>query len=120
MEKHRAIKSQIHSVVINQDEITDQNEVNKQIFSFYQSLFSRKVMNQTDVTEAYLELIPLPEHIIEQILSCEGIISDNKGFKSSKSMENNKSPGNNGLSKEFWNEIKNPFLTSIHRAFLNR
>ena len=89
MEKHRAIKSQIHSVVINQDEITDQNEVNKQIFSFYQSLFSRKVMNQTDVTEAYLELIPLPEHTIEQILSCEGIISDNKGFKSSKSMENN-------------------------------
>ena len=30
-----------------------------------------------------------------------------------KSMENNKSPGNDGLSKEFyeyfWNEIKNPF-----------
>ena len=39
-------------------------------------------------------------------------------------MENNKSPANNGLSKEFyecfWNEIKNPFLTSIHRAFLNQ
>ena len=39
-------------------------------------------------------------------------------------MENDKSPGNDGLSKEFyeyfWNEIKNPFLSSIHRAFLNR
>ena len=39
-------------------------------------------------------------------------------------MENDKSPGNDGLSKEFyeyfWNEIKNPFLASIHRAFLNR
>ena len=39
-------------------------------------------------------------------------------------MENNKSPGNDGLSKEFyecfWNEIKNPFLASIHRAFLNQ
>ena len=39
-------------------------------------------------------------------------------------MENDKSPGNDGLSKEFyeyfWNEIKNPFLACIHRAFLNR
>ena len=43
MEKHRAIQSQIHSVIINQDEITDQDEINKQIFSFYQYLFSRKV-----------------------------------------------------------------------------
>ena len=39
-------------------------------------------------------------------------------------MENNKSPENDGLSKEFYeyfrNEIKIPFLASIHRAFLNR
>ena len=49
LEKHRAILNQIHSVVINQDEITDQDEINKQIFSFYQSLFSRKVQNQTDL-----------------------------------------------------------------------
>ena len=49
LEKHRAIQSQIHSVVINQDEITDQDKKNKQIFSFYQSLLSRKVQFQTDM-----------------------------------------------------------------------
>ena len=65
MEKHRAIQSQIHSVIINQDEITDQDEINKQIFSFYQSLFSRKVQNQTDKIEAHLELIPLPKRTNE-------------------------------------------------------
>ena len=27
--KHRAIQSQIHSAIINQDQITDQNEINK-------------------------------------------------------------------------------------------
>ena len=36
----------------------------------------------------------------------------------------NKSPGNDGLSKElyecFWDEIKKPFLASIHKAFLNQ
>ena len=43
LEKLRAIQSQIHSVIINQDEVTNQDEINKQIFSFYQSLFSREV-----------------------------------------------------------------------------
>ena len=38
-------------------------------------------------------------------------------------MGNDKWPGNDGLSKEFYecfqNEIKNYFLASLHRAFLN-
>ena len=113
MEKHQAIQSQIHSVIIKQDEIRDQDEINKQIFSFYQSFFSRKVQNQTEKMEAYLELIPLPKLTSEQTFSCEGIISEDEVFTSSKSMENNESPGNDGLSKEFyecfWNEIQNPF-----------
>ena len=117
LEKHRAIHSQIHSVIINQDEIADQAEINKQIFSFYQSLFLRKDQNQTDKIEAHLEHIPLPKLIIEETLSCEDIISEDI-------MENNKSPGTDGPAKEFyecfWDEIKNAFLPSIHRAFLNQ
>ena len=45
-------------------------------------------------------------------------------FKSLKSIDNNKSPGNDGLSKEFyecfWDEVKKPFLASIHKVFLNQ
>ena len=115
MEKHRSIQSQKISVIINQDEITDQEEINKQIFSFYQSLFSRKVQFHTDRIEVYLENIniPLPTLINEQTLRCEGIISEDEVFKSLKSMENNKSSRNDGLCKEFyecfWDEIKKPF-----------
>ena len=103
MNKHREIQIQIHSVLVNQDEITDQDEINKQILSFYQSLFSRKVQNQTDKIEACLEHMPLPKLTNEQTLSCEGIISEDEVFKSLKSMYNNKSPGNDGRSKEFTN-----------------
>ena len=124
LEKHRAIQSQIHSVIISQDENRDKAEINKQIFSFYQSLFSRKVKNQTDKTEAYLEKLPLPKLTNEQTLSCEGIISEEEVFKSLKFVENNKSFGNGGLSKEFyecfWDEIKKPFLASIQRPFLDQ
>ena len=99
--------------------MADQNEVNKKIFSIYQSLFLRKIQNQTDKIEAYLELIPLPKLTKKQAVSCEGIMSEGEVFKSLKFMENNKSPGDDGVSKEFyecfWNEIKNTFLASIHR-----
>ena len=87
-------------------------------------MFSRKVQNQTDKIEAYLEHISLPKFTNEQTLSCEGITSEDELFESFKSMENNKSLGHDGRSKElyecFWDEIKNPFLASLHRAFLNQ
>ena len=39
-------------------------------------------------------------------------------------MDDNKSPGNDRLSKEFyecfWDEVKQPFSVSIHKAFLNQ
>ena len=45
-------------------------------------------------------------------------------LKSLKCMENNKSPGNDELSKEFyesfWDEIKKSFLASFYKAFLNQ
>ena len=48
---------------------------------------------------------------------------EDKVFKSLKSLENNKSPGNDGLFKEFyecfWDEVKKPFLASIHKVFRN-
>ena len=87
-------------------------------------MFSRKVQNQTDKVETYLELIPLSKLTNEETLNCEEIIFEDEVFKSLKSKENNKSPGYDGLSKELcegcWNEIENPFLASIHGAFLNQ
>ena len=77
---------------------------------------------QTDIIEAYLHNILLPKLTNEKTLSCEGIISEDKVFNSLKSIDNNKSPGNDGLSMEFyecfWDEIKKPFLASIHKGFL--
>ena len=39
-------------------------------------------------------------------------------------MENNESPGNDGLSKEFyecfWDGVKKSLLVSTHKAFLNQ
>ena len=50
----------------------------------------------------------------EKQVSCEGVITEKELFEALKSMQNNKSPGNDGLSKEFyesfWEELKKPFM----------
>ena len=83
-----------------------------------------KVQFQTDKIEVYLENILSQKLTNEQTLSFEGIILEDEIFKSLKSMENNKSPGHDGLSKKFyesfWDEIKKLFLASVHKAFLNQ
>ena len=60
-------------------------------------MFLRKIQNQTDKMEAYLEHIPLPKLTNEQTLSCESIIFEDEVFKSLKSVENNELPGIDGL-----------------------
>ena len=67
-----------------------------------------------------LEVTELPKISNDQFLICEKEIFENDLFLSLKGMENNKSPGNDGLTKEFfdtfWTEIKDPLLDSIHHA----
>ena len=49
------------------------------------------------------------------------IISETDLFDSMKSMKNNKTPGNDGLTKEFyeifWDELKTPLMESVNQAF---
>ena len=53
--------------------------------------------------------------------SCEGVITEKELFETLKSMQNNKSPGNDGLSKEFyetfWEELKKPFMYAIQKSY---
>ena len=53
-----------------------------------------KVQIQTDEIQAYSENIPSPKLTKKQVLCCESIMSEDEMFKSWRSMENNKSPGN--------------------------
>ena len=46
--------------------------------------------------------MPLPNLTDKQTLSCKGNISEDEVSKSLKSIDNNKSPGKDGLSKEFF------------------
>ena len=57
----------------------------------------------------------------EQYDLCENKIGETDIFDSMKSIKNNKTPGNEGLTKEFyktfWDELKTPLMKSITQAF---
>ena len=59
----------------------------------------------------------------ENFQSCEGPVTDSELLNALKSMLNDKSPGNDGLTKElyeaFWEEIKIPLFNSIMKSFQN-
>ena len=44
----------------------------------------------------------LPQLCEPDIAICEGLITKNECFNALKDINNNKSPGNNGLTKEFY------------------
>ena len=50
----------------------------------------------------------------------ENDLSEKELYNALKSMQNNKSPGNNGVTKEFyqsfWEDIKLPFQNSVREA----
>ena len=58
----------------------------------------------------------------EHSAKCEILISEDVLICALKNMSKNKSPGNDGLTKKFyetfWDELKIPFIASIRKSFL--
>ena len=120
LEKQRAIQSQIRTVIVNEKEITSESEINEHISLFYKNLFQENLsFSKTDL-QNYLKTVSNPVLSKEQQDSCEGEITKKELLKALKSMENDKSPGNDGLSKEFhetfWTDIKTFFISSIKKS----
>ena len=68
----------------------------------------------------FLNDLTVPSLTTEQSLSCEGNLTEKEIQNSLISFENNKSPGNDGLTKEFyctfWDDIKDTFMKSLKES----
>ena len=121
LEKQHALQNQVQTLLFGQNEITNKNQINHQLHHFYKTLFTEKLQIQNEDIAAYLNQINIPVLTGEQSQTCEGPISENELLIALKNMSNNKSPGNDGLTKEFyetfWEDLKKPFCASITKAF---
>ena len=101
----------------------NQSEINNELYKFYKNLFKENLNTSKEAISSFLENINLSTLTNEQALECEGIISKTELLKSLKSMKNDKSPGNDGITKElykfFWDDIKNSLSDSIKKSFIS-
>ena len=81
----------VRKVLSNEQEITDLSKINTHICQFYQHL--------NDSICDFLNDLTFPSLTTKQSLSREGNLTEKKIYNSLKSFENNKSPGNDGITK---------------------
>ena len=87
---------------------------------FYEKLFKKTICNTNSKIVFFLDNICLPVINNDIFNLCENDLTEDELLISLKSIQNYKTPGSDGLTKEFyetfWNEIKYVFLKSLKQA----
>ena len=80
-------------------EITDQLKIQHKLRMFYEQLFKKTICNANSKTVSFLDSISLPVINNNFFNLCENDLPEDERLISLKSMQNNKTPGNDGLTK---------------------
>ena len=99
-EKKRGVQNKIRKLIIEEKEVVNYKEISKSIKTFYETLFKWN-FSKTDVKkQRILNFLSTTTLTNEQYDLCENKVSETDLFESMKSMKNNKTPGNDGLTKD--------------------
>ena len=104
-------------------EVTEPNFVLKHIKGFYSDLYKRRAFKTQEECFKYLESFNMPRLNEFDRYRCEGIIKKRECWDALSSMNNNKSPGNDGLSKEFYicflEKLADPLIQALNQCFVD-
>ena len=119
LEKSRSSQGIVRSIFKKKIEVKNQLEINNELRKFYENLLKENLHASKDDIFSFLKNISLPTMTNEQALECKGIISETELLKALKSMKDDKSPGNERITKEFyeffWDNIENSLYDSINK-----
>ena len=120
LEKKKSEAKAITRLNINNTVVTNQRTILLEQKKFYEQLYSKIEQIESDINFFDNSLPKLNEN--EQN-SCEGHITDLECKTALKDMKNQKSPGSDGITTEFykifWNDIKEYYIKSINFSFQN-
>ena len=112
LEKSCSCQGVVRSILKNKIEVKNQSEINNELYKFYKNLFKENLNTSKEAIFSFFKNINLQALTNGKALECEGIIS-----------ESDKSPGNDGITKEFheffWDDIKNSLSDSIRKSFIS-
>ena len=121
LEQQRGNQSRIRKRIVNKKEINNETEILNEIKVFYETLFQKPSQKDSaDDINHFLNTLDIPELSSDQIILCDIELTKKYLYDSMKSMENDKTPGSDGLTKEFyvtfWDDIKATFVSSLKQA----
>ena len=88
---------------------------------FYEKLFQKpsKKCSADDINN-FLNTLDIPKLSTDQIILCDIELTEKDWYDSMKNMENDKSPQNDGLTKQFyvtfWDDNKATFISSLKQS----
>ena len=87
---------------------------------FLWRFFKKREEKTTVKIKDFLNVIDVPKLYEDQVKLCEEDLTEKYLYKSLRSMQNEKYPGSDGLTKEFyenfWDELKEIFVNSVREA----
>ena len=102
LEKKNAIQGTLHKLLVDNKDVTSSAKINEELHCFYKFLYAKKSVIEGDNVESLLNFLSIPKLKIEDANICEGNLSESERFDALTSMQNNKLPGNDGITKEFY------------------
>ena len=119
-EKQKAINTAAKHLIDDAKDITDLKEINTCIYKFYKSLFKKNVSKSESERESFLNRIALPNLNSKSFDICGIKITEKDLINALKNMSNGKSPGHDGLNKEFYeyfvDDLKFYFINSFKQS----
>ena len=99
LEKQRGSQNTIKKLVVDDKEITEQTHILEHIREFYETLFKTQEQKTNIEMENFFSDVDILKFSENQVKLCEENLTEKELYNSLKSMQCNKSPGNDRLSK---------------------
>ena len=98
LEKYCATQGCLRTIIENKKELNDSQQINDALYNFYQTLFKEKLSISEECIQSFLDKVSLPKLNENQTLKCKGAITECELLKALTSIDNDKSPGNDGIT----------------------
>jgi len=116
------VQTTMNKLSVNNEDIVDPQQILQAQADFYSDLYSDSCEKNMEDIQQYLDETDTP--IVSELEkeNCEGIISSEECVKALKAMKKGKSPGNDGLTSEFyvkfWGLLNNYYIGAINESYL--
>ena len=102
LEKSRGAQSTIQNIRNDKKDLTYNKRINQELLDFHEGLFSDNLNVSNNETMQFLSLVSIPQPIEDQSRDFEFILPEKDPLLVLKSMPNNESLVNDGLTKKFY------------------